>query len=136
MRKSSVKSTVEFSCSTCINRDKRINNGGAVPDTCKNCYDFSNWEKLPISTLEDTLAERGKRYGTFFEHARVTQNIKAAMVDSNKWFDLSATQREALEMISHKIGRILNGDPNYFDSWHDIAGYSKLVADELQGIIK
>ena len=30
-----------------------------------------------------------------------------------------------------KIGRILNGDPNYHDSWHDIVGYSKLTADEL-----
>ena len=28
--------------------------------------------------------------------------------------------------------RILNGDPNYHDSWHDIIGYTKLVADELQ----
>lgn len=34
-------------------------------------------------------------------------------------------------MVAHKIGRILNGDPNYHDSWHDIIGYTKLVADEL-----
>lgn len=43
-------------------------------------------------------------------------------------------QVEALEMIAHKIGRIINGDPNYADSWHDIAGYAKLVADRLDGI--
>lgn len=35
-------------------------------------------------------------------------------------------------MIAHKIGRILNGDPNYADSWIDIAGYAKLVADRLE----
>jgi len=40
---------------------------------------------------------------------------------------MSASHREALEMIAHKIGRILNGDPNYADSWHDIAGYAKLA---------
>jgi hypothetical protein len=34
-------------------------------------------------------------------------------------------------MIAHKIGRILNGDPNYADSWIDIAGYAQLVADRL-----
>ena len=34
-------------------------------------------------------------------------------------------------MIFHKIGRIVNGDPNYADSWHDIAGYAKLVEDRL-----
>ena len=39
-------------------------------------------------------------------------------------------------MILHKIGRILNGDPNYADSWHDIAGYAKLVEDELSGKIQ
>ena len=24
-----------------------------------------------------------------------------------------------------------NGDPNYADSWHDIAGYAKLVEDRI-----
>ena len=42
--------------------------------------------------------------------------------------------REALFMIAHKIGRIVNGDPWYADSWVDIAGYAKLVADRLEGI--
>jgi hypothetical protein len=36
-------------------------------------------------------------------------------------------------MICHKLGRIVNGDPNYADSWIDIAGYAKLVADRLEG---
>lgn len=35
-------------------------------------------------------------------------------------------------MIAHKIGRILNGDPNYRDSWDDIAGYAKLAADRCK----
>jgi len=37
-------------------------------------------------------------------------------------------------MVVHKIARILNGDPNYDDSWVDISGYTKLVADRLQGV--
>jgi hypothetical protein len=45
---------------------------------------------------------------------------------------IAADQIEALDMICHKIGRILNGDPNYADSWVDIAGYAKLVADRLE----
>jgi hypothetical protein len=40
-------------------------------------------------------------------------------------------QREALDMIAHKIGRILNGDPNYADSWHDLEGYARLVEQRL-----
>jgi hypothetical protein len=78
-----------------------------------------------------TLEERGTRYGSFVEHARITQAIKAAMADSNNWSALDPDMREALEMIAHKAGRILNGDPSYHDSWHDIVGYTKLVADRL-----
>ena len=35
-------------------------------------------------------------------------------------------------MICNKIGRILNGDHNYADSWADIAGYATLVAERLE----
>lgn len=83
--------------------------------------------------IDSTLTERGLRYGRFDRHARITQTIKRAMVDSLRWGELADDQREALDMIAHKIGRILNGDPNYHDSWHDIVGYTKLVADRLAG---
>ena len=85
-----------------------------------------------MNTLVDaTLAERGTRYGEFDNHARITQNIKAAMADSPNWATLDDDMREALEMVAHKIGRILNGDPRYADSWHDIAGYVRLVEQRL-----
>lgn len=83
--------------------------------------------------LEATLDQRGDRYGPFVGHARITQGIKAVMFNSRDDLVLDADQREALEMIAHKIGRIINGDPHYADSWLDIAGYAKLVADRLQG---
>lgn len=82
-------------------------------------------------TLAEILEERGARYGDFKTHASITQKLKLQMVAAPGWFCLTASQKESLEMIAHKIGRILNGDPNYSDSWHDIAGYAKLVADEL-----
>lgn len=82
-------------------------------------------------STEETLKERGSKYGEFGEHARITQNIKAAMVDSPNWKLLPDNMKEALEMIAHKVGRILNGDPTYHDSWHDIIGYTKLVANSL-----
>lgn len=82
-------------------------------------------------SIEATLKERGSRYGEFKEHARITQNIKQAMADSPNFDSLSLDKKEALEMTAHKIGRILNGDPEYHDSWHDCIGYLKLVADTL-----
>lgn len=85
-----------------------------------------------MSSIDETLSERGSRYGSFKEHARITQNLKRAMADSPNWEHMADDQREALEMVQHKIGRILNGDPNFHDSWHDIVGYTKLVADRIE----
>jgi len=86
--------------------------------------------------IDATLTERGSRYGDFVTHAAITQRLKDVMHDYPNWKKLNPDQKECLEMIAHKVGRILNGDPNYHDSWHDITGYSKLVADRLLGIIK
>lgn len=88
-----------------------------------------------MTDIAKVLAERGTRYGEFKEHALIAQNLKYEMKQAPGWQRLDADQREALEMIQHKIARILNGDPNYADSWTDIAGYAKLVADRLDAPI-
>lgn len=84
-----------------------------------------------MSDIDKTLEQRGVKYGVFSEHARITQNIKRAMADSPNWDKLDDAKKEALEMTAHKIGRILNGDPEFHDSWHDIVGYITLVEKEL-----
>ncbi len=86
---------------------------------------------VETNNIADTLAERGSRYGKFTGHAKIAQSLKSVMQATSNWAILSDDQKESLEMVAHKIGRILNGDPNYDDSWIDIAGYSKLVADRL-----
>ncbi len=83
------------------------------------------------NTIDTTLAERGSRYGDFVGHANTTQDIKKAMILSPNWEWLTNDKRECLEMVAHKIGRILNGDPEYKDSWHDIIGYVRLVEKTL-----
>lgn len=87
-----------------------------------------------VTDVDEMLAERGKRYGTFIGHAHLTRTLKEALMDHavslNKKF--YADEAEALDMICHKLGRIVNGDPHYADSWRDIAGYAKLVADRLE----
>lgn len=84
---------------------------------------------LPPNTIDKTLIERGIRYGKFEDQAILTQAIKSALANSRNWQTLTDDKREALEMISSKIARILNGDPSYKDNWHDISGYAKLVED-------
>jgi hypothetical protein len=90
-------------------------------------------ETKVMTDLAATLAERGSRYGDFPSHANITQCLKNVMRNhAGGWERLDNDHREALEMIAHKIGRILNGDPDYADSWHDIIGYTKLVDDVLK----
>lgn len=86
--------------------------------------------------VTEVLDQRGSRYGRFDAHAEVTQTLKAIFRArmGEKWDNLADDQKESLEMIAHKLGRIINGDPNYADSWVDIAGYAKLVADRLEGV--
>lgn len=83
------------------------------------------------NSIEDTLAERGKTYGSFVEHANIAQALKDVMRLTPKWRGLTCDKKQALEVIADKIGRILNGDPEFHDSWHDIGGYAKLVADQI-----
>jgi len=47
------------------------------------------------------------------------------------WADMDAGQRYAMFMFCAKMARLLNGDPNHKDSWHDIAGYATLVHDRI-----
>ena len=83
--------------------------------------------------IRGTVDQRGSLYGRFDHGAQIMQSIKQQMRSVDGWQRLASDQQEALEMIAHKIGRILNGDPNYADSWVDIAGYATLIADRLEG---
>ena len=92
---------------------------------------------VEVTDLRETLDGRGGCYGKFKGHAQVTQAIKRVMADharAHAYKPFTDSQWEALEMIAHKLGRIVNGDPDYADSWIDIAGYAMLVADDLQGV--
>lgn len=82
-------------------------------------------------SIESTLDERGARYGAFREHAVIAQNVQDAMRKAPGWERLAPDQKQALSVIADKIARMLNGDPNYIDNWHDIIGYSKLVENRL-----
>lgn len=88
-----------------------------------------------MTTVNNTLKERANNYGKFIDHATVTQDLKHVIkYHLNKREKvLELDMREALDMICHKIGRIVNGNANYTDSWHDIAGYASLVDARLKG---
>jgi hypothetical protein len=102
---------------------------GATQGRVRNAFS----EETPVG-IDATLAERGTKYGKFIDQATVTYKLKNVLREhsSNHSKSYSYDQAEALDMICVKLGRIVNGDPDYADSWVDIAGYAKLVSDRLQ----
>lgn len=93
-----------------------------------------------MTDIQTTLSERGNTHGDYTNHARVTQDIKRAVVMGRIRavehipggaivHDMSPWMQETIDMIAHKLGRIAAGDPDFKDHWHDIAGYATLAAD-------
>ena len=77
------------------------------------------------------LLERGSRYGSLMSNATISQGLKEILHSSSNWGAMPPDMREALDMIVHKIARIVEGDFNYDDSWIDISGYSTLIVERL-----
>lgn len=133
-------------CTTCRQELTSVSD-----EPCNCCVALSHWQPRddasttitpePIEAtqpqgVDAILQERGNRYGVFIDHARIAQSFKNYVRNTHgkKFDEMAFDQKEALDMIFHKIARILNGDPDYADSWIDIAGYAKLVADRLEGV--
>jgi hypothetical protein len=84
-----------------------------------------------MHNIQDTLNQRSKTHGDFRENGRIMQLLKENIRATVNWKQLPNEQKEALEMIAHKIGRICTGNPNEPDHWKDIAGYATLVENIL-----
>lgn len=87
-----------------------------------------------MQNINDVLNQRGTRYGNFETQALITQDLKRMIRRYALQQDtaMSPDQWEALDMICSKIARIINGDPDYDDSWVDIAGYAQLIVNRLR----
>ena len=89
-------------------------------------------------TIDEVLSERGARYGTFAGQAEISQHIKRVVRGylDKRGKSLADDQMKAVEMVIHKLARAINGDADFIDHWVDMAGYSQLVADRLQGVVR
>jgi hypothetical protein len=83
-----------------------------------------------------TLTEaRRQTHGKFSDHARCTQRLKNVIqqemalrrMDPGPFEHPTDQHVEALDMILHKIGRIVAGDATFQDHWDDIAGYAHIA---------
>jgi Domain of unknown function (DUF6378) len=98
-----------------------------------DAHNLKSWSNFVADATAELLAERAKTHGSFEVHARVTQDLKTVIEHERlKWESLCFRHQEALHMITHKIGRIMAGDPNWKDHWDDIAGYAKLGSEACE----
>lgn len=72
------------------------------------------------------IPNRDQQHGGMEAVGIVSRRIKLAMRSSLNWGELSDGHAEALDMIAHKIARILSGaDPHDRQHWEDVAGYAQ-----------
>lgn len=82
-------------------------------------------------SINETLEQRGARYGEFKDVAATTYALQEILRDAKNHEHMTDDQVIALDMICNKMARIVNGDPSYIENWHDISGYATLVEQEL-----
>ena len=71
---------------------------------------------------------RDHQHGGMESVGAVAQAIKYSMRIGRNWPRLRDGHKEALDMIAHKIARILSGaDPHDSQHWEDVAGYAQAV---------
>jgi len=88
-----------------------------------------------MTDIKKLLEERAldhDKLGSFYAKSRFIQDLKEIVRETEGWEYASPDQKEAIDMIAHKMGRILCGNINHIDSWVDIAGYATLVANRLE----
>lgn len=87
----------------------------------------------PKQTTEQLVEERGKVHGDFSDVSQVGQALKSVARMAPNWQGgkLQSLHKEALDMILHKVARILCGDPDETDHWKDIGGYAKITETRL-----
>jgi hypothetical protein len=93
-------------------------------------------EEAKAKEVDTILDQRADQYGSFMQSADSAIRIKGIIHNAVARNDMHMfpDQLLALDMIAVKISRIIHGNAAHRDSWLDIAGYAKLVADRLGGI--
>lgn len=83
-----------------------------------------------MNSPSELTNERKSTHGDWKQQSDMAHRLKSEMhftrIEGAGWDNLTASQKEALDMIAVKISRILCGNPNEPDHWDDIAGYAYL----------
>jgi len=93
-------------------------------------------DKLAAVEIDKILNERGEQYGDFSDQSRIAQRLKEVVRGAKSWERMPDYQKEGVEMILHKVSRMVNGDHLNLDTVDDIIGYARLISDRHRGAQK
>lgn len=111
----------------CSNFQKYGNESAKNSEYCAPCREGVRAARDAF--IDVTLSAREVTHGKYRDTAEIAQELKGVVRKNDA--QLTDPQRETLDLICTKIARILSGNPNEPDHWHDIAGYARLIEKEL-----
>lgn len=82
-------------------------------------------------TIQETLKQRGNVHGDFWQSAATRDAMMSSAEHTPNYYNMEPAQRRSISMIIEKMARILWGDANCADHWHDIAGYAALIDNKI-----
>ncbi len=82
------------------------------------------------------IEERSKTHGDYLKNADITWQIKAALHQGVRYEEMHPAMKETLDMVAHKMHRIVNGDPWFNDHWVDMTGYPHLVVGNWDRLLE
>lgn len=82
-----------------------------------------------VNNTEKLLKERQVTHGDYLEVARIAQAFRELMRNTHGWKKMNNAQRESLDSMASKFGRLgSGGNPHFRDHWDDLAGYATLAS--------
>lgn len=99
-----------------------------------NNYNDTNIKTIDnyLTQLKSILNERGGSYGSYNEVAKIQTQIIDLLRSAEGYNKLKPSTILAIEMIIHKIIRLVNSGKEKEDTLLDIAGYTLLALAEIK----
>lgn len=85
-----------------------------------------------MSDVNETIKQRFSVHGDYTTAATFKDRLISQCSELPNWKKLGPDGRETVRMIVEKLGRIMLGDCDFPDHWHDIAGYATLMERSLE----
>ena len=88
---------------------------------------------IPVVNIPDVLKDRQVTHGDYTDSARISQTLKRVISEElihrmeRQQPPLTYIQKESLDMMMLKIGRIIAGESSFADHWIDISGYAEIA---------